>query len=63
KETIVLKAGIAEGKVMNADEVKVLANIPSREILLGQLAGVLQGNLRNLAYMLDQISKKDEEVA
>ena len=62
-ETIVLKAGIAEGKVLDADEVKVLANIPSREILLGQLAGVLQGNLRNLAYMLDQISKKDEEVA
>ena len=62
-ETIVLKAGIVEGKVMNADEVKTLANIPSREGLLGQLAGVLQGNIRNLAYMLDQISKKGEEAA
>lgn len=62
-DTIIIKAGIAEGKVMNADEVKVLASIPSREILLAQLAGVLQGNIRNLAYMLDQISKKGEEVA
>lgn len=62
-DTIVLKAGIAEGKVMNADEVKALANVPTRDILLGQLAGVLQGNIRNLAYMLDQISKKGEEVA
>lgn len=62
-DTIVLKAGIAEGKVMNADEVKALANVPAREILLAQLAGVLQGNIRNLAYMLDQISKKGEEVA
>jgi large subunit ribosomal protein L10 len=62
-DTIVLKAGIAEGKVMNADEVKTLASIPTRDILLGQLAGVLQGNIRNLAYMLDQISKKGEEVA
>ena len=62
-DTIVLKAGIAEGKVMNADEVKALASVPSREILLGQLAGVLQGNIRNLAYMLDQISKKDEDAA
>lgn len=62
-DTIVLKAGIAEGKVMNADEVKALASVPSREILLGQLAGVLQGNIRNLAYMLDQISKKGEEAA
>ncbi|MDD3751891.1 MAG: 50S ribosomal protein L10 [Tissierellia bacterium] len=62
-DTIVLKAGIAEGKIMNADEVKALASVPSREILLGQLAGVLQGNIRNLAYMLDQISKKDEDAA
>ncbi|MDD4436966.1 MAG: 50S ribosomal protein L10 [Tissierellia bacterium] len=62
-DTIVLKAGIAEGRVMNADEVIALASVPSREILLGQLAGVLQGNIRNLAYMLDQISKKDGEAA
>ena len=62
-DTVVIKAGIAEGKVMNADEVKALANVPPREILLGQLAGVLQGNIRNLAYMLDQVSKKNEEVA
>ncbi len=62
-DTIVLKAGIAEGKVMNADEIKALASVPSRDILLGQLAGVLQGNIRNLAYMLDQISKRGEEVA
>lgn len=59
-DTLKLKAGIAEGKIMNADEVKALANIPSREVLIAQLAGVLQGNIRNLAYMLDQISKKDE---
>lgn len=62
-ETVVIKAGIAEGKVMNADEVKALASVPTREVLLGQLAGVLQANIRNLAYMLDQISKKNEEVA
>jgi len=62
-DTLKVKAGIAEGKIMNADEVKILASIPSRDILLGQLAGVLQGNIRNLAYLLDQISKKDEEIA
>ncbi len=61
--TLTLKAGIAEGKIMNAAEVVALANVPTREVLLGQLAGVLQGNIRNLAYMLDQISKKDEEIA
>lgn len=62
-DTVVLKAGIADGKVLNADEVKALASVPAREVLIAQLAGVLQGNIRNLAYMLDQISKKNEEVA
>lgn len=61
--SIEIKAGIAEGKVLGSEEVKELAGVPSREILLAQLAGVLQGNIRNLAYLLDQISKKDEEVA
>ena len=61
-KSIRLKAGIAEGKVLNTEQVIELASVPTREILLGQLAGVLQGNIRNLAYMLDQISKKDEEV-
>lgn len=62
-ETLKIKAGIAEGKIMNAAQVVELANVPSREVLLGQLAGVLQGNIKNLAYMLDQISKKGEEIA
>ncbi len=62
-DTLVIKAGISEGKVMNSDEIKALASVPSREVLLAQLAGVLQGNIRNLAYLLDQVAKKDEEVA
>lgn len=62
-DTLKIKAGIAEGKIMDASQVQELASVPSREILLGQLAGVLQGNIRNLAYMLDQISKKNEEIA
>ncbi|WP_326908357.1 50S ribosomal protein L10 [Sedimentibacter sp. MB31-C6] len=62
-DAIKIKAGIADGKLMDADEVKTLANVPSREILIAQLAGVLQGNIRNLAYILDQVGKKNEEVA
>lgn len=62
-DTLIIKAGIAEGKVLSADEVKSLASVPTREVLLAQLAGVLQGNIRNLAYLLDQVAKKDEEVA
>lgn len=55
-----IKAGFAEGKMLDVNAVKALAEIPSREILLGQLAGVLQANIKNLAYMLSQISEKGE---
>lgn len=54
-----IKAGVAEGKVLDVDAIKALANIPSRDVLLGQLAGVLQANIKNLAYMLSQVSEKN----
>ena len=54
-----IKVGVAEGKVLDINAVKALAEIPSRDVLLGQLAGVLQANIKNLAYMLSQISEKN----
>lgn len=53
-----IKAGVAEGKILDVNAVKALAEIPSRDVLLGQLAGVLQANIKNLAYMLSQVSEK-----
>lgn len=47
-----LKGGVLEGKVISLAAVKDLANLPSREALLGQVAGVLQAPLRGLAIVL-----------
>ncbi len=47
-----LKGGVLEGKVIDIAAVKNLANLPSREVLLGQVAGVLQAPLRGLATVL-----------
>lgn len=44
-----VKAGILEGRVISANEVKALADLPSREVLLGQLASLLVGPLAQLA--------------
>lgn len=67
-----IKAGIVEGKVIDFAGVKALADLPSREVLIAQvLAGlqspiagfvnVMQGNVRNLVYVLDAIKKQQEE--
>ena len=59
-----VKAGILEGAVLDANGVKELADLPSREVLLAQVlggiqaplqgvAGVLNGLLASFAYALD----------
>lgn len=56
------KGGIMDGKVISKEELTRLAKLPSKEMLLTQLATVLIGNIRNLAVVLDQVAKKNEEV-
>ncbi len=64
-----LKGGILEGRVISLEMVKSLAQLPPREVLLGQVAGVLQaplrglatvlsGPLRNLAYATEAVRKQ-----
>lgn len=55
-----IKAGIMDGKVISADEIIKLAKLPSKEMLLTQLATVLLANIRNLAVVLDQAREKQE---
>jgi len=63
KAPIAVKAGIVEGKLMGANEVKALGDLPSREVLIAMLLGGLQGSIRNLAYMLNSIKEKKEAEA
>jgi large subunit ribosomal protein L10 len=44
-----IKGGILDGAAVDIDKIKFLASLPSREVLLGQLAGALQGPIRGLA--------------
>ena len=67
-----IKAGILDGKVIALDEVKALAELPSREELLAKLVGsmqapisglvnVLQGTIRNFVYTLEAVRQKKEQ--
>ena len=60
KDCFHIKGGFIENDVLDAAGVDAIASIPSREVLLSQLAGGLNGIIRNLAVVLDQIAKKDE---
>lgn len=70
-EKLEIKAGIVDGKIIDIEEVKSLASLPSKEVLVAQaLAGlnapisgfvnVLQANIRNLVYVLDAVREQQE---
>lgn len=70
-EALTVKAGIADGQVIDAAAVEALASLPSREELLAKLVGsmqapisglvnVLQGNIRNMVYVLDAVRAKKQ---
>ncbi len=44
--------GLVEGRVVNRDQIKQLADLPSREVLLSQLLGTLQSPVAQLVGIL-----------
>ena len=65
KEAPVLefKGAIVEGNFYDADGVKALASIPSREELISKLLGSLQSPITNLARVIKQIAEKNGETS
>jgi large subunit ribosomal protein L10 len=46
---LVLKGGFVEGRLLNADEAKSLADLESREVMLSKLAGLMKGEMSRAA--------------
>lgn len=57
-EHLKVKFGVVNGKVVDESYVKTLAHIPSRDVLLAQLVGMLQAPIRNLACTLKAVADK-----
>lgn len=57
-EHLVVKGGIIEGKVANADEVKVIASLPGREGLISMFLSCLQAPVRGFACAVKAIADK-----
>jgi large subunit ribosomal protein L10 len=49
-----LKIGVVDRSVLSTQEIESLAELPSREALLGQLLGLIQGPATRLARMLNE---------
>lgn len=67
-----IKGGYLENNILNTEELRQIAQLPSREVLLSKvlscfqspLAGmlrVLQGNLRNLVFVLEAVREQQAD--
>jgi large subunit ribosomal protein L10 len=57
-DKLVIKGGAYAGKPLNADGVKALAAIPSREVLIAQVAGLLKSPIQRMAGVLAAVAEK-----
>ncbi|MGB1504358.1 MAG: 50S ribosomal protein L10 [Acidimicrobiales bacterium] len=57
-DKLVLKGGVLDGVVLSADDIKALAELPSREVLLSQIAGLLQAPLAEFVSLLDAVPRE-----
>lgn len=55
-----LKMGFVEGEFYDAENIKKLAEIPSRDELIAKLLGSLKAPVSNFVYLVDAIAKKQE---
>ncbi len=71
---LVLKSGVMEGAALSSDDVKKLADLESREVLLAKAAGVLKAGLSKAAFVfaapavkavrtIDALREKQEQAA
>jgi large subunit ribosomal protein L10 len=51
--TLVIKGGVLDGKPLDATEVAKLADLESREVLLGKLAGAMLASLSQAVYLFN----------
>ncbi|MNH92350.1 50S ribosomal protein L10 [compost metagenome] len=59
-DALEIKGGVVEGRVVGVDQIKALAELPSREGLLSMLLSVLQAPVRNFALAVKAVADKEE---
>lgn len=57
-DKLVIKGGAYAGKALTVDGVKALAAIPSREVLIAQVAGLLKSPIQRMAGVLAAVAEK-----
>jgi len=50
-----LKGGVFDGRALNPDQLKAIADLPSKEVLMAQIAGAINGIATKLAFGIKEV--------
>ena len=59
-DKLVIRGGVYSGTALDANGVKQLASIPTKEVLLAQLCGLLMSPMSRTAVVLGALAAKKE---
>jgi len=62
-DKLVIRGGVFGGKALDVNGVKALASVPSKEVLLAQLCGLLKSPISRTAVVLGALAAKKGETA
>jgi large subunit ribosomal protein L10 len=57
-DKLIVKGGAYAGKMLDAEGIKALASVPSREVLIAQVAGLLKSPIQRMAGVLAAVAEK-----
>jgi len=58
-----LKSGVVEGSYCNLEQIIQIADLPSKEVLIGRFLGSVKAPISNFAYFLSNLIKEKEAEA
>ncbi|WP_159741729.1 50S ribosomal protein L10 [Erysipelothrix aquatica] len=58
---LVLKAGVVDGNIVNAEEIKELSALPNHDGMISMLLGMFQSPIRSFAYAVSQVAEQRAE--
>ncbi len=61
RRKLVIKSGIIEGHLVDADKIKEVAILPNHDGMISMILGCLQTPMRNLAYAIKSVAELKTE--
>ena len=62
-DKLVIRGGVTSGRALDVNAVKMLASVPSKEVLLSQLCGLLMSPMSRIAVVLGALQAQKEAAA